>query len=237
MNTWSDQPVCAFDLETTGPDPLSARIVTACVAMLSPAPRTGPAASVPAPDSVRTWLVDPGIPIPAGATAVHGVSTEAARAGGAEYRSGYTEIRDVLQQAWEAGAVVVAFNASFDLTLMDAEGRRQGFPPLAPALVADPYVIDREMDRYRKGKRTLGDVCRHYGVRLDNSHEARADAVAAAHLLAALVHKYPDLRTLDIVAEQTRWHAERQRSFAGYLVRVGRDAADVNGEWPIRRAA
>ncbi|QDQ98552.1 3'-5' exonuclease [Tomitella fengzijianii] len=231
MNHWSDQPVCAFDLETTGPDPTSARIVTACVAMLDPARES------PAPESVRTWLLDPGIPIPPGATAVHGISTEAARSGGAEYRSGYTEIRDVLRQAWDAGAVVVAFNASFDLTLMDAEGRRQGFDPLVPALVADPYVIDREMDRYRRGKRTLGDVCRHYGVPLDNSHEAQADAVAAAHLLSALVGKYPDLRTLDIVAEQTRWHAERQRSFAEYLVRNGRDASDVNGEWPIRRSA
>ncbi len=154
-----------------------------------------------------------------------------------DYRAGYTAIRSALQEAWDAGAVVVAFNACFDLTMVDAEGARLGFPALAPALVADPYVIDRAMDRYRRGKRTLGDVCRHYGVRLDNSHEAQSDAVAAAHLLAALVSAYPDLSGLDIVAEQTRWHAERQKSFAEYLTRMGRDASDVNGEWPIRRTA
>src|SRR5690625_274716 len=156
MSTWSDRPVCAFDLETTGPDPTSARIVTACVAMFTPSPSPSSAPDAyPAPHAVRTWLLDPGILIPDGASAVHGISTAQARGSGMDYRTGYTEIRAALQEAWDAGAVVVAFNACFDLTMVDAEGARLGFTPLAPALVADPYVIDREMDRYRRGQRNL----------------------------------------------------------------------------------
>ncbi len=223
MSTWAQQTICAFDLETTGPDPTQARIVTACVATITPAETTS-----------RTWLVDPQMDIPEGATNVHGITTERAREHGQDYAAGYAEIRAALEQAWADGHMVVAFNASFDLTLMDAEGQRLGLPPLDPGLVVDPFVIDREMDKYRRGKRTLGDVSAHYGVPLENSHEAEADALAAAHLVRALTIKYPQIAALDIVAEQTAWHAERQRDFAAYLTRQGRDASDVNGEWPIR---
>lgn len=71
------------------------------------------------------------------------------------------------------GHIVVAFNASYDLTVMDAEGKRLGFPALEFGTVADPYVIDREMDRTRSGKRTLAAVCDEYGVTLTCAHEAR----------------------------------------------------------------
>lgn len=225
MTTWSDQTICAFDLETTGPDPTRARIVTACVATV-----TG------AEISSRTWLLDPQMEIPEGATNVHGITTAQAREHGQDYATGYAEIRAALELAWAGGQMVVAFNASFDLTLMNAEGLRLGLPPLAPQLVVDPFVIDREMDKYRKGKRTLGAVSDHYGVPLENSHEAEADALAAAHLVRALATRYPQITELDIVAEQTAWHAERQRDFAAYLTRQGRDASDVNGEWPIRQS-
>ena len=52
--------------------------------------------------------------------------------------------------------------------------------------VFDPYVIDRVRDPYRRGKRNLGALCKHYGVRLDNAHEATADATAAASLRTAI---------------------------------------------------
>lgn len=223
MSTWSEQTICAFDLETTGPNPSHARIVTACVATVT----SGEIFS-------RTWILDPQMDIPAGATNVHGITTEHAREHGQDYATGYAEIRDALEHAWAAGQMVVAFNACFDLTLMNAEGLRLGLPPIQPGLVVDPFVIDREMDKYRKGKRTLGAVSEHYGVALENSHEAQADALAAAHLVSALTTKYPQLAGLDIVSEQTTWHAERQRDFAAYLTRQGKDASDVNGEWPIR---
>ncbi len=104
---------------------------------------------------------------------------------------------------------------------MHTEGLRLGLPELVTGTVVDPYVIDREMDRYRKGRRTLGAVCEHYGIALEDAHEAEADALAAAHLARTLAQQFPNLRALDIMTHQADWHAERQRDFADYLVRQG----------------
>ncbi|MCL2536222.1 MAG: 3'-5' exonuclease [Nocardiaceae bacterium] len=228
MNNWTSRPICAFDLETTGRDPLSARIVTACVVTVDGDARR-----------IRNWILDPGVDIPAGASAVHGISTAHARAHGRNYAEGYREIREALTDAWAAGYAVVAFNAAYDLTVMDAEGRRLGLAPLDDyGLVLDPYVIDREVDRHRRGKRTLGALCEHYGVDLGSAHQAEADAVAAAELARLLPQRFPHLADLDdMMAQQTTWHAERQRDFLEYLRREGRDTSDVDGRWPIRTAA
>lgn len=228
MSNWTTRPICAFDLETTGRDPLSARIVTACVVTVD--------GDRPRP---RNWIVDPGVEIPAGASAIHGISTAHAREHGQNYASGYREIREALTEAWEAGYAVVAFNAAYDLTVMDAEGRRLGFGPLhGYGLVLDPYVIDREVDPRRRGKRTLGALCEHYGIDLGSAHQAEADALAAAELARLLPQRFPHLADLDdMMASQTTWHAERQRDFLEYLRREGRDTSDVDGRWPIRTAA
>ncbi len=128
MTHWTTRPICAFDLETTGRDPLSARIVTGSVVTVGgEGHRT------------RNWIVDPGVEIPVDAAAVHGISTAQARERGQDYASGYREIRSALTDAWAAGHVVVAFNAAYDLTVLDAEGRRLGWPPLSGyGLVVDP---------------------------------------------------------------------------------------------------
>lgn len=223
--SWSTRPICTVDLETTGRDPFTARVVTACIATIDGETTT-----------VRNWLLDPQVPIPPGAAAVHGVDTARARAEGADYATGYAEIRAALDTAWAAGHTVVAFNAAYDLTIVHHEGLRLGHPPLAPGAVADPYVIDREVDRYRKGRRTLTDVCAHYGVPLDDAHQAEADALAAAGLVRTLVAAHPRLADQDITAAQAQWHRARQEDFAAYLRRAGRggDADGVDGRWPIR---
>lgn len=228
MTHWTTRPICAFDLETTGRDPLSARIVTGSVVTVGSEGYRS-----------RNWIVDPGVEIPVDAAAVHGISTAQARERGQDYASGYREIRCALTDAWAAGHVVVAFNAAYDLTVLDAEGRRLGWPPLSGyGLVVDPYVIDREMDRDRRGKRTLGALCEHYGVVLAAAHEAESDALAAAELARILPRRFPGLAALDdVMTSQAAWHAERQRDLVEYLRSEGRDASDVDGRWPIRGAA
>ncbi|MGW4866231.1 hypothetical protein ACWEO6_33780, partial [Streptomyces sp. NPDC004291] len=61
---WTGHVLGGFDLETTGPEPESARIVSACLAYFAGGQL-----------HKRTWLLDPGCEIPAGATEVHGITT------------------------------------------------------------------------------------------------------------------------------------------------------------------
>ncbi|WP_241830310.1 exonuclease domain-containing protein, partial [Parafrankia colletiae] len=160
---WWEGPLLAVDLETTGKDPETARIVTAaCIAV-------GPSGVL----SRQTWLADPGVEIPAEATAVHGVSTEQARADGAPAYEVVRQIAEEIETAWADPAIpVVAMNAAYDLTIIQRELVRHSFEPLQIGPVLDPMVIDRAIDKWRKGSRKLEALATHYGVRLDGAHSA-----------------------------------------------------------------
>jgi DNA polymerase-3 subunit epsilon len=225
---WHWGRLCAFDVESTSPDPDDARIVTACIAMVGGGQ----------PTESRTWLISPGIDIPAEATAIHGITTEHAREHGEDPATALKGIVEGLYAAWAAGIPVLAFNASYDLTALSMEVRRHGGPGFTvTGPVIDPFVIDRAVDQYRKGRRTLTACCEHYGVRLDGAHDAAADAIAAARVAWAIGQRYPDIAAMrlpDLHTAQAGWHRERQADFAAYLRRVGKPADDVCGDWPIR---
>lgn len=214
----------AFDLETTGPDPHTALVVTSALVAIDGS-------------SVRTteWLADPGVEIPEGATAVHGVTTEHAREHGRPHDEVVAETVAGIRRGWAEGRTLVVFNAAFDLTIL----RRldPGFEIAGPVL--DPYVVDRALDPYRRGRRTLEALCAHHGVRLDTAHDAGADAVAAARLAWKLLGERAELAGLDgreLYRRQVQWHAERQRDFARYLEGKGEDASTVNTAWPFAGA-
>jgi hypothetical protein len=162
-----------FDTETTGPDPQEARIVTAALVV-----RGGGRA-----DQAFTWLINPGVPIPNEAAAVHGITTEKAVAEGQDPKTALEEIADRLAAALNYGMPVIAFNLSFDWTTLDRDLRRNGLAPMGerlttqyPALV-DPHVIDKQVDRYRKGSgmRKLQPTADVYGVKVTDWHTADAD--------------------------------------------------------------
>ena len=235
--TWSLGPYVAFDVETTGVDVENDRIITAAVVSIHPG-------EIP---DVDDWLINPGIDIPEAATAVHGVTTAHAKEHGAEPARAVAEIAERLCEAFRSHIPVVAMNASFDLTLLDRELIRYGLGGLAERLgsydavrpVLDPYVIDREVDKYRRGKRTLSALCEHYAVSLDGAHDAAHDALAACRVLYRLAQRYPMEVAACSVGRlhdlQVTWHAERQADFAKYLKLQGRDASGVDGSWPVRR--
>ena len=107
----------------------------------------------------------------------------------------------------------------------------------APAglLVVDPFVLDKQFDRYRPGKRTLGAVCGHYRVRLDAAHAASADALAAARVAWRLAQHVEELRMLDLPTlhvRQVAWHDEQAISLQAYFAEQGRDER-VERVWPI----
>ncbi len=230
--SWHKGRLAAFDLETTGIDSESDRIVTAAVSLVGDR----------RPSDLHAWLLDPGVEIPAAASAVHGITTERARAEGRPPSEAIEEIVAALAQQLLAGVPVIAFNARFDLTCLDREARRHGIVPLLDRvggadgmLVVDPYVLDKQVDRFRKGKRTLGAVCAHYDVPLDEAHASHADALAAARVAWRLGQAFPELRELDLPtlhAQQIRWAAEQAASFEDYLRRNGRDER-IERAWPL----
>lgn len=233
MLSWHRRPLFGVDFETTGTDPERDRIVTAC------AVRYGGGRSTEA----RTWLSDAGgVEIPPGATAVHGVTTEAARSAGRPAAAVVAEITAALADAVAAGLPIVAMNATFDLTMLDRECRRYGITPLhdrvAP-LVIDPRVLDRRVDPYRRGGRTLTDLCRHYVVTLDSAHSADADAVAACAVVWKIAHRHAWLARLPLPVlhtEQQRWAAADASRLQAYFARTpGKEhlAAGVRLEWPL----
>ena len=231
---WHDGPLVGFDTETTGVDVAGDRIVTAAVVRRD---ATG--------TRVRTWLVDPGIAIPEAATAVHGISTEQARAAGRPPREALEEIASALVATWRAGIPVVVFNACYDLSLLDAELRRNGLPTVPQRLgraagpVIDPLVLDRAEDRYRCGKRRLGDMCALYGVATPEAlHAAHVDVAATLDLLDRLVDRFPHLADLDLAtlqAYQEHAHLAWAASFNAWRDEQGLSGPGAEPDWPVRR--
>lgn len=233
--SWLESPVVGFDTETTGVDVGEDRIVTAAVVR-----REGRSTSV------TTWLVDPGVEIPSDATAVHGITTGHARRHGRPPAPALEEIAGELADALAHGEPVVAFNASFDLSLLDAELRRHGLPTLRERLgrdvrvVLDPLVLDRHLDRTREGARRLGMLCGHYDVRpVGALHAADVDVLATLGVLEALARAFPTIgaMTLDDLHEL---QVDAHRAWAeGYNARPpepGRERRPADLTWPLRRS-
>ncbi|MGX4689131.1 exonuclease domain-containing protein [Streptomyces sp. JNUCC 63] len=231
--SWISGPLVAFDLETTGTDIETDRIVTAAVVAVGADERR---------PEVRTWLLDPGVPIPEEAAAIHGISTEHARLHGEPAASAIEEITSAISEVLGSGTPLVVMNARYDLSLLDRECRRHGIKPLVERLcgrispVIDPLVLDKYVDRYRKGKRNLRALCEHYGVQLDDAHDAVADAVAAARAARRMGEKYSAIgesEPVDLHDLQVRAAVEQAASLQRYLRRTSNPEATVEPAWPV----
>jgi DNA polymerase-3 subunit epsilon len=225
MSTWNTRPRAAFDLETTGRNSRAARIVTASVTVVD-----GDGGLI----REHEWLADPGIEIPAEASEVHGITTERARSEGRPAPEVTRELATVLQGLFDDGVPVIAFNASYDFTVLAAESARYGVPQLTRFPVLDPFIMNKQVDRYRKGKRTLTALCEEYGVSLDNAHTSAADALATLRVLDAMAGKFPKLRmpAHQLHQLQVDWAATQATDFQTYL-RKTKPAAVIEGQWPV----
>jgi DNA polymerase-3 subunit epsilon len=230
---WHKELLISFDLETTGTDVETDRIVTAAVVRLEPEGRSV---------GQRSWLLNPGVGIPEEAAAIHGVSTAQVREHGQAAAEGIEEIARALATGLAEGTPLVVMNARYDLSLLDRECRRHGVPTLTerlggqPSPVIDPLVLDKHIDQYRKGKRTLQALCAYYGVTLDGAHEAGVDAIAAAGVARRIGEKYPELAgtalpKLHVLQQDAA--ARQAASFQKFLRRQGDAEARVEPAWPL----
>ena len=230
--SWRDGPCLGLDLETTGTDPAECLPIAFALVQFD----WGKVSSK------RYALIDPGIEIPAEATAVHGITTAECRERGGTLLDSVTGIAREIIKASDDGVPLVGMNASFDLSVIDhclwalqGSGLRGcGWR----GSVIDVMVIDRALDKYRPGKRTLIDLCRHYGVEPGKSHHAGSDAEAAVRVAFALAEKYPaevgniDLDLLHV--QQASWRRAWVADFNAYRKTKGQEPIpETAGNWPL----
>lgn len=221
--------IAVFDTETTGIAPDTTRIVSAHISVLDP---------YGVVQEPQNWLINCGIDIPEQATAVHGITTERMRAEGTDAADSIYELVTKLSNFFTAGIPVVAYNAAYDFTILDREAKRYGLDPIAgPKPVVDPMILDKQMDKYRKGKRTLEAAAIHYGVSLTDAHDASSDAIAAGHVAQAIGKKFaadlaypaPELHDL-----QVTWAKEQAESYASWRRSQNLPVYAGDGLWPVR---
>ncbi|MBU6533971.1 3'-5' exonuclease [Streptomyces mayonensis] len=234
MTSWFEGPLAAFDTETTGGDVETDRIVSAALVVQD--------ASGLRPRTTR-WLVNPGVPVPPAATAVHGLTEEHVQRHGRWPAPVMYELAEALAEQARAGRPLVVMNAPFDLTLLDRELRRHRASSFGRWLertslhVLDPYVLDTRLDRYRKGRRALTDLCTHYGVEPADAHGAAADAQAALEVVRALGRRFSArlerLSPAELHTLQAVWHAGQARGPQAWFALNGPEET-VDPAWPLR---
>jgi DNA polymerase-3 subunit epsilon len=189
---------------------------------------------------IEGGYVNPGVAIPAGASAIHGITndmvTDATVLGDA------VEIMAAkLTSAWASGAVIVGMNVGYDLTMVDSLCRRLDIATLEErgdiGGVMDILVLDRHFDKWRKGARKLTDLCRHYGVTLDSAHSAAADAEASLFVFEAMTASFPEIERVPVGEINTTlraWYQEWLSSFSSYLEKKGEAPIEAGRyAWPI----
>jgi DNA polymerase-3 subunit epsilon len=225
---WAEK-LAVFDTETTGIDTTQARVVSSTIALLG---ATGEVLER------YDWLIDPGVEIPEAAANVHGITTEVARASGVDAAVGISQIVAQLLQMLGRGVPLVAYNAPFDLSLLRNEAARHDVAwPNVVAPVIDPLILDKQFDRFRKGKRTLEVVAAHYGVPLGLAHDAGEDAIAAGRVAQAIALKYAQSlpgEVMNLHQQQVSWAASQAANFQEYMRRVKDPQFVAAGDWPLK---
>ena len=164
-------------------------------------------------------------------------------------RAAINEILHVIAD-FSATMPLVAFNGSFDLTVLYHEAQRNGldssaefariFAPESPLALIDGLTMHRQARPVWHGRRNLGALCKVYGVELgDNAHSAFHDARACAELSVTLTHEHPELfevSAAELHRAQMGWYPAQMEELEAYLRRSREDETITCArEWPVRK--
>jgi len=170
-----DRPLIVFDTETTGTNPRADRIIEiACLKVH--------------PDGRREQFlrrINPGIPIPAGSTAIHGIK-DADLAGAPRFREIAAELA-----AFLAGSDLAGYNiAGFDLPVLRAEFLRAG----VAFEVSQTRLVDAQRIFFAREPRHLAAAARFYcQSEHAGAHGALADAEMTLRVLEGQLERYVEL--------------------------------------------
>ena len=226
-----------WDTETNGTSVENDRILTCYAAVML------------ADGSVErdwSWTIDPGVEVPEGAAAVHGMSTEWIRERGRkDAADAIVEIYNVLNDSVNQGLPIVAFNLRFDLSILHHELiRYDAFGVdwlLENGVFYDPFVHDRlRGDRYRKGKRRLVDLCGVYGIEFneEEAHAAEYDVRKTGELAIKLLAKEKSLDARGLMPMLAKAKADHDASLEEYFKKSGKlteagEPIRIDRGWPL----
>ncbi len=172
----ADLPVLVVDLETTGLDVRSDRVVSiGAVTALGPRLYR---------DDILDILVNPERPVPARSTAIHGI-TDAMVADSPTFADAFKKLGAML-----IDRVVVGHNIGFDLAILRGECARVGLAwsqPTGLDLVRLAAALDR-----RERDLTLEGMAERWGISVSGRHTALGDALMAAEMWAHILPRLND---------------------------------------------
>ena len=199
MNLKLSKPIVFFDLETTGINIATDKIVEISILKVFP---NGNKES-------KTWLVNPEMEIPKESSEIHGITNEQV----------VTEptFKELAKKVNEmvAGCDLAGFNSNrFDIPLLAEELMRAGID----FDMKNRKAIDVQVIFHKKEQRTLGAGYQFYcGKELEGAHGAEADTNATYEILLAQLDKYPDLENSVDALSEFSTHGERA-DFAGFIL-------------------
>ena len=192
------RPIIFFDLETTGTNITHDRIVEISIIKVLPSGE----------EQERTRRINPEMPIPAEATAIHHI-TDADVANEPTFRQLAKSLAEIF-----ADCDIAGFNSNrFDIPLLLEEFHRAGIVlDLSKTRFVDVQTIYHKME-----PRNLSAAYKYYcGQDLEAAHSANADTRATLEVLKAQLDKYPELKLL--MAQNLEEHGEMLKKLLWYLV-------------------
>ena len=192
------RPICFFDLETTGTDISRDRIVEISILKVYP---NGNKES-------RTWLVNPGRPIPPQSTVFHGID-DAKVANEPTFKELAGQIHAMIKDSDLAG-----YNSDrFDIPLLAEELLRAE----VDFDMKNRVSVDVQTIFHKKEERTLSAALKFYcNQSLENAHSAAADTEATYEILKAQLDRYEDLEN-DMKALSVFTTRKKSVDFAGFI--------------------
>lgn len=175
MRLQLDKAICFIDLETTGINVSTDRIVELAIVKIMP----------DASKQIKRKLVNPEMPIPKAATEVHGITDEMVH-----QAPTFKQIANEVKQFIE-GADLAGYNSNrFDIPMLNEEFLRAGMS----VNLENRKLLDVQKVFHMMEQRTLSAAYKFYcNKNLEDAHSAEADATATWEILEAQLEKYPVL--------------------------------------------
>ncbi|MBF1314667.1 MAG: 3'-5' exonuclease, partial [Porphyromonadaceae bacterium] len=204
------RPIVFFDLETTGVQITRDRIVEISILKISPDGER----------ETKTRRINPEMPIPAEASAVHGITD----ADVADCPT-FAQVARSLY-AWLEGCDIAGFNSNrFDVPMLVEEFLRAG----VAVDFDDRHFVDVQTIFHKMERRTLEAAYKFYcNKTLENAHSAEADTLATFEVLEAQLDRYPNDLKNDIPALAEFSTHGRRVDFAGSLAYNDKDEIGIN---------